>query len=191
MTTVIDGIDELILSTLSRNSKQDTKEIWAFLRDYGHSLTNDEIESRVRRLEEDHIITRYIISVDTDKINRLATRVLLLRFRTSQHLPSRLEGLKKYFTDAPFVLFFGRTRGGYDWTSVQSFLTQEMADQESDIFRSLFGDIIQSYDVYDFISVGELSVHAFAYSIEEYEKFLKQWVPSSSERYDNNKALFS
>jgi Lrp/AsnC family leucine-responsive transcriptional regulator len=66
-----------------------------------------------------------------------------------------------------------------------------MADQESDIFRSLFGDIIQSYDVYDFISVGELSVHAFAYSIEEYEKFLKQWIPSSSERYDNNKAQFS
>lgn len=191
MTTVIDGIDELILSTLSRNSKQDTKEILAFLRDYGHSLTNDEIESRVRKLEEDHIITRYIISVDTDKINRLATRVLLLRFRTSQHLPSRLEGLKKYFADAPFVLFFGRTRGGYDWTSVQSFLTQEMADQESDIFRSLFGDIIQSYDVYDFISVGELSVHAFVHSIEEYEKFLKQWVPSSSERYDNNKARFS
>jgi len=188
---VIDGIDELILSTLSRNSKQDTKEIWDFLMDYDYNLTDEEIESRIGKLEKDGVITGYTISIDIQKINRRTTRVLLLRFRTSQHLPSRLEGLKKYFNDAPFVLFFGRTRGSYDWTSVQSFLTQEMADQESDIFRSLFGDIIQSYDVYDFISMGELSVHAFAHSIEEYEKFLKQWVPSSSERYDNNKAQFS
>jgi Lrp/AsnC family leucine-responsive transcriptional regulator len=86
--------------------------------------------------------------------------------------------LKKYFDDAPFVLFSGRTRGGYDWISVQSFLTEEIADEESDIFRNLFGDIIQSYEVYNF-NPTKGSLHALTYTNQEYNKFLNEWVPSS------------
>jgi Lrp/AsnC family leucine-responsive transcriptional regulator len=175
---MVDTIDEVILSTLSVNSKQDTKEIWDFLMDYDYNLTDEEIESRIGKLEKNGVITGYTISIDMQKINRRTTRVLLLRFRTSQHLSSRLEGLKKYFDDAPFVLFSGRTRGGYDWISVQSFLTEEIADEESDIFRNLFGDIIQSYEVYNF-NPTKGSLHALTYTNQEYNKFLNEWVPSS------------
>jgi DNA-binding Lrp family transcriptional regulator len=85
---MLDNIDELILSTLSMNSKQDSKEIWDFLRGYGHNLTEEEIESRIARLEEDGVITGYTISVDTAKIRRWVIRVVLVTFRTSQHLLS-------------------------------------------------------------------------------------------------------
>ena len=65
--------------------------------------------------------------------------------------PSRTtRGSKKYLTEAPFVLYCGRTRGGYDWITIQCFLNEDVADEESDIYRNLFGDIIQSYEVYDF-----------------------------------------
>ena len=177
---MVDGIDELILSTLSTNSRQATQELLDFLRGYGYNLTDEEIKLRISKLEEDHIITGYTISVDTEKINRRPARILFLTFRTSQHLSSRLTGLKKYFTDAPFALFSGRTRGGYDWLSVQSFLTQEMADEESDIFRNLFGDIIQSYEVYDFTPLKGSSIHALIHTSQEYKKFLNQWSPPSS-----------
>jgi DNA-binding Lrp family transcriptional regulator len=176
---MVDTIDEVILSTLSVNSKQDTKEIWDFLMDYDYNLTDEEIESRIGKLEKNGVITGYTISIDMQKINRRTTRVLLLRFRTSQHLSSRLEGLKKYFDDAPFVLFSGRTRGGYDWISIQSFLTEEIADGESDIFRNLFGDIIQSYEVYNFNPTKRSSLHALTHTNQEYNKFLNEWVPSS------------
>src|ERR671924_720340 len=172
-----DNIDELILSTLSKDSKQDTKEIWDFLMGFGLSLTEEEIESRITRLEEEGVITGYTISVNTSKIRRRVIRVVLVTFRTSQHLPRRLEGLKKYLADAPFVLFSGRTRGGYDWICVQSFPTEEMADEESDIYRNLFGDIIQSYEVYDFLPLKDPSFHSFVYTGKEYKKFLDECIP--------------
>jgi Lrp/AsnC family leucine-responsive transcriptional regulator len=172
-----DNIDELILSTLSKDSKQDTKEIWDFLMGFGHNLTEEEIESRITRLEEERVITGYTVSVDTRKIRRRVIRVVLVTFRTSQHLPKRLEGLKKYLADAPFVLFSGRTRGGYDWICVQAFPSEEMADEESDIYRNLFGDIIQSYEVYDFIPMKDPSFHSLAYTNKEYKKFLDEWIP--------------
>lgn len=172
-----DKIDELILSALSKNSKQDIREIWDFLRGFGFKLSEDEIESRIARLEEEGVITGYTISVNTRKIPKRVIRVVLVTFRTSQHLPKRIEGLKKYLADAPFVLFSGRTRGGYDWICVQSFPSEEMADEESDIYRNLFGDIIQSYEVYDFIPLKDPSFHSLAYTDKEYKKFLDEWIP--------------
>jgi Lrp/AsnC family leucine-responsive transcriptional regulator len=47
---MLDNIDELILSALSKNSRQDSKEIWNFLRDYGYNSTEEEIKSRIVRL---------------------------------------------------------------------------------------------------------------------------------------------
>ncbi len=177
MLVVVDDIDELILSALSKNSKQDVKELWDFLRGYGYNLTEDEIESRIAKLEGDGVITGYTISVDMKKLRRRTMRVALVTFKTSQHLPKRIEGLKKYLADAPFVIFSGRTRGGYDWITVQVFLNEEMADEESDIYRNLFGDIIQSYEVYDFIPAKDPSFHALTHTPKEYKKFLDEWVP--------------
>ncbi|MFL6490446.1 MAG: histidine kinase [Nitrososphaera sp.] len=174
---MLDNIDELILSTLSKNSRQDSKEIWNFLIGCGYTLTEEEIGSRIARLEAEGIITGYTISVNSTKIKRRVVRVVLVTFRTSQHLPIRLEGLKKYSADAPFVLYSGRTRGGYDWISVQAFPSEEMADEESDIYRNLFGDIIQSYEVYDFIPTKDPSFHSLAYTRKDYKKFMDEWIP--------------
>ena len=174
---MIDDIDELILSTLGHNSRQDWREIWDFLRGYGYNITEEEIESRIAKLEQDGVITGYTINVDLKKIRRRTLRVVLVTFKTSQHLPKRLEGLKKYLQDAPFVIFSGRTRGGYDWITIHSFLSEEMADEESDIYRNLFGDIIQSYEVYDFIPMKNPSLDALTHTPKEYKRFLDEWLP--------------
>jgi DNA-binding Lrp family transcriptional regulator len=173
---ILDNIDELILSTLSKDSRQGSKEIWDFLRGYGYNIMEEEIESRIDRLEAEGIITGYTISVDTKKIKRRVVRVVLVTFRTSQHLSKRLEDLKKYLAEAPFVLYSGRTRGGYDWICIQAFPSEEMADEESDICRNLFGDIIQSYEVYDFIPTKDPSLHSLAYTHKDYKKFLDGWI---------------
>lgn len=174
---MVDAVDELILSALSQNSKQDTIEIWDLLRDRGYSLTEEEIESKITKLHDDGVIKNYTISVDTKKLRRRIMRIALVRFKVSQHLASRLEGLKKYLSDAPFVMFSGRTRGGYDWITCQAFLSEEMADEESDIFRNLFGDIIQTYEVYDFIPVKEASFHSLTHTNNEYREFIDKWIP--------------
>lgn len=174
---LIDTIDEVILSSLSKNAKNDTREILENLMDSGYNLTESEIESRITNLEDSGVITGYTISVDLKKIPRRTIRVSLVTFRTSQHLPKRLEGLKKYLADAPFVIFSGKTRGGYDWITIQSFFNEEMADDESDIYRNLFGDIIQSYEIYDFVPMKEPSHQALTHTKREYKKFLDEWIP--------------
>ncbi|KAF6243281.1 histidine kinase [Nitrosopumilus sp. b1] len=174
---MVDKIDELILSALSQNSKQSIFEIWDVIKGNGYDLTEEEIESRISKLEEDRVIKGYTITIDTKKIHRRVIRVDLVTFRTSQALPKRLDGLKKYLRDAPFVVFSGKTRGGYDWITVKSFLSEEMADEENDIYRNLFGDIIQTYEVYDFVPQKEASMYALAYTESEYKKFLKEWSP--------------
>ena len=177
IVSMVDNADELILSALSKNSRQDIKEIRDFLRDQGYELREEEIKSKITKLEEDYVITGYTVSVDTKKLKRRTIRVGLVTFKMSQHLPSRLEGLKKYLVDAPFVLFSGRTRGGYDWICVQSFLNEEMADEESDIFRNLFGDIIQSYEVYDFMPMKDPAFHVLTHTHGEYREFVNEWTP--------------
>ncbi|HEX5905346.1 MAG TPA: histidine kinase [Candidatus Nitrosocosmicus sp.] len=174
---MIDSIDELILSALSKDSKQDLNEIRDFLRNYGHDLSLEEIDARIKALEDEKIILRYTISIDTKKVRHKIIRVVLVIFRPSQHLRSRVDGLKKYLEDAPFVLFSGRTRGGYDWITIQVFASPEIADEESDIYRNLFGDIIQTYEVYDFSPLKEPTPNAFTYTEKEYKKFLNEWMP--------------
>lgn len=173
-----DRIDELIISALSQDARRGTADIWDYLRGFGHSVPEEEIEARRRALEEDGVI-RYTVSVDAKKLpaGRRVVRVDLVTFRTSQALPRRLEGLKKYLADAPFVVYSGRTRGGYDWITVKSFLSSEMADEENDIYRNLFGDILQVYEVYDFVPQTPVSPYALAYTEAEYKAFLKEWVP--------------
>ena len=172
---MLDAIDELILSALSKNSKQDLQEMGDYIKDYGYNLTIDEIRSRIKTLEDEKVISGYNISVNIKKVKHKIIRVELVTFRSSQHLSSRLEGLKKYLEDAPFVLFSGRTRGGYDWITIQVFPSIEIADEESDIYRNLFGDIIQTYGVYDFSPTKELGYNAFTYTDREYKKFLGEW----------------
>jgi len=174
---MIDRVDELIISTLSQNSKQESFEIWDFLKGFNYNLTEEEIESRISKLEEEGVIKGYSITIDVKKIPHRVIRVDLVTFRTSQALPKRQEGLKKYLKDAPFVLFSGRTRGGYDWITVKSFLSNEMADEENDIYRNLFGDIMQTYEVYDFVPQTEASMYALTYTENEYKRFLKEWAP--------------
>ena len=41
-----DEIDELLISALSKDSRQDSAELWDFLRGFGHNITQEEIESR-------------------------------------------------------------------------------------------------------------------------------------------------
>ncbi len=172
-----DRIDGLIISALSQNAKQNTFELWDFLKAQGYNMSEEEIESRIRTLEDSGIIKNYTISVDSRKLPGRVIRVDLVTFRTSQALPKRIEGLKKYLNDAPFVVFSGKTRGNRDWITVKSFLTADMADEENDIYRNLFGDILQTYEVYDFVPQADASLHALAYTESEYKKFLKEWVP--------------
>ena len=170
-------IDELIISALSKDSRQDSAEIWDFLRGFGHDVAPEEIESRISKLSQEGVITGYSITIDPKKLPKRIIRTTLITFKVSQSLRKRTESLKKYLKDAPFVIFSGSTKGGLDWITIRSFPSVEIADEVTDIFRNLLGDIIQTYQVYDFAPTKEVSLHALSYTEKEHKEFLKEWMP--------------
>jgi Lrp/AsnC family leucine-responsive transcriptional regulator len=172
---LLDTIDELILSALCKNAKQDLNEMRNYLNDYGYNLNLDEIDTRIKTLENEKVISRYTISVDTNKVTHRLMRIILLTFRSSQHLATRIKVLKRFLEDAPFVFSSGRIRGRYDWIIIQLATSTEIADEESDIYRNLFGDIIQAFEVYDFYPIKEPNSNAFTYTNKEYTKFIGEW----------------
>lgn len=174
---MVDAVDRLILSALSQDARQSSFELWDYLRGHGRNISSEEIESRIKTLEENGTIKGYTISVDSRKIPGRVIHIDLVQFRSSQALPKRLKGFKKYHSQAPFVVFSGKTLGGYDWITVKSFLNKEMAYEEHDIYRNLFGDILQIYEVYDFVPQTEASLYALTYTETEYKKFMHEWMP--------------
>jgi len=87
---MIDVIDELILSALSKNCKQDVVELWDYLRDHGFNLTEDEIESRITKLEEEKVISHYTISLGA-KLRGELLGSLLLDSRFHNTFPNALK----------------------------------------------------------------------------------------------------
>ncbi len=173
---MLDAIDELILSALSKNAKQDLNEMRDYLNDYGYNLNLGEIDTRVKTLEDEKVISRYTINIDTSRVKHKLMRVVLVTFRSSQHLTTRIKVLKKFSDEAPFVLFSGRTRGGYDWIAILLSSSTENADEESDIYRNLFGDIIQNFEIYDLYPINGSNSNAFTYTSKEYTKVLGEWL---------------
>ncbi len=172
---MLDAIDEIILSALCKNAKQDINEIKDYLKDHGYNLNPDEIDTRIRTLENEKVISAYTICIDTNKVRHKVIRVALVTFRSSQHLTTRVRALKKFSDDAPFVLFSGRTSGRYDWITVLLSSSIENANEESDVYRNLFGDIIQVFEVYDLYPTKGSNSNAFAYTSKEYTRFLGEW----------------
>ncbi|HZH39239.1 MAG TPA: hypothetical protein VEX17_04175, partial [Bacillales bacterium] len=142
----------------------------------GHNLSLGEIDTRIKALEDEKVISGYTISIDTNRVKHKVMRIVLVTFRSSQHLTSRMKVLKKFSDDAPFVLFSGRTRGGYDWITILLSTPTENADEESDVYRNLFGDIIQNFETYDFYPTNGSNPNAFTYTSKEYTKFLGEWL---------------
>ena len=64
-----------------------------------------------------------------------------------------------------------------------------MADEESDNFGNLFGDIIQSYEVYDFMPMKDPAFHVLTHTHGEYGNLSTNGLRHSWE--DNNRKTFS
>ena len=84
-----------------------------------------------------------------------------------------------------FAAFAARTRGEYDWVNNKIFPNTKIANQESDTYRTAFGDIIEKYEAFDLTVVRPPAfIQATNYSIKEFYEFCKKWfriLPSISE----------
>ena len=167
---VIDAIDRQILNLLISNARDSARTIVKKLSDVGINMSERGVGKRIARLERLGIIHGYTATVDLNQVNMPILRLVTVKFTSPKDFVTRVEQMKKYLINAPYCDFSARTNGNIDWIELKFFNTHEQAQQEEDLYRAWFGDIIEDYRSYD------LDIHKMGWQLfdeDEFNRFIQ------------------
>ena len=145
----MDKTDSAILKVLSQNSLMPASELAKTLKKDKILLTERGIRKRIVSLQKDGVIKKNTVLIDDEFAGRNVKRLILVKFSNVKNFSQRLDEYKKYVSSSPYCTFAVRIRGDFDWLHYKCFPTKDLADREDDIFRSIFGDLMQEYRSYD------------------------------------------
>lgn len=166
----IDSVDRQILNLLISNARESTRTIVKKLADLGTEMSERGVGKRITRLEKLGIIRGYTAMVDLSQVNMSILRLITVKFTSPKDFLARLDEMKQYLTNAPFCDFSARTNGNIDWIELKFFNNHEQAQQEEDLYRAWFGDIMEDYRSYD------LDIHKMGWQLfdeEDFNRFIK------------------
>jgi DNA-binding Lrp family transcriptional regulator len=123
------------------------------------------VGKRIARLEKLGIIHGYTTMVDLNQVNMPILRLITVKFTSPKDFVTRLEEMKQYLTNAPYCDFSARTNGNIDWIELKFFNNHEQAQQEEDLYRAWFGDIMEDYRSYD------LDIHKMGWQLFDEDDF--------------------
>lgn len=162
---MVDELDKKILNMLIANGRESSREITKRLAEQGIKISERGLGKRIARLERQKIITGYTAVVDMQKVNMKVARLVTVKLSSPKDFVERLADMKEYLADAPFCDFSARSNGSFDWIELKFFNSVEQANQEADLYRTWFGDIIEDYQSYD------LDVYKFGWQLFEEKDF--------------------
>ena len=146
---MIDEIDRVILSDLSKNARIPVAEITDHLRQMEHKITERAIRYRLKRLESSNTILGYSPIFNPSIISDKISRTILLKFRITRNISDLVEKLTKYIDNSDFCLFSARMSGDFDFICHFVFDSIEQYELESDNFISRFTELVSEYRTYD------------------------------------------
>jgi DNA-binding Lrp family transcriptional regulator len=171
----IDAIDRQILNLLIANARDSTRTIVKKLKGMGTEMSERGIGKRIARLEKLGIIHGYTTTVDLNQVNMSILRLITVKFTSPKDFVTRLDEMKQYLTSAPYCDFSARTNGSIDWIELKFFNTHEQAQQEEDLYRAWFGDIMEDYRSYD------LDIHKMGWQLFDEDDF-KRFIQSTCKK---------
>ena len=170
-------ISGIIISCLIKNARISSQQICTELKSRGITRSARAVLERIRNLEEEGRIGGYTLKPSSKNFENVVVRLILISFKTSPIFNERVAMFTSYLQTAPFVAFAARTRGDYDWINVKIFPNTKVANQESDSYRTMFGDIIDKYTAFDLSIVRPPAfVQATNYPIEDFYNFIQNWI---------------
>ena len=146
---MIDEIDKVILSDLSKNARIPVAEIVGHLRQMEHKITERAIRYRLKRLESSNTILGYSPIFNPSIISDKISRTILLKFRITRNVSDLVEKLTKYIDNSDFCLFSARMSGDFDFICHFVFDSIEQYELESDNFINRFTELVSEYRTYD------------------------------------------
>lgn len=161
----IDAIDRQILNLLIANARDSTRTIVKKLKGMGTEMSERGVGKRIARLEKLEIIHGYTTMVDLKQVNMPILRLITVKFSSPKDFVTRLDEMKQYLSNAPYCDFSARTNGSIDWIELKFFNNHEQAQQEEDLYRAWFGDIMEDYRSYD------LDIHKMGWQLFDEEDF--------------------
>lgn len=167
---MIDELDKKILNLLIANGRQSSREITKKLSLEGIKISERGLGKRIARLEHNKIITGYTAIVDMKRVNMGVARLVTVKLSSPTDFVQRLADMKEYLAGAPFCDFSARSNGSFDWIELKFFNNVEQANEEADLYRTWFGDIIEDYQSYD------LDVYKFGWQLfeeKDFDSFMK------------------
>jgi DNA-binding Lrp family transcriptional regulator len=166
----IDAIDRQILNLLIANARDSTRTIVKKLKGMGTEMSERGIGKRIARLEKLGIIHGYTTTVDLNQVNMSILRLITVKFTSPKDFVTRLDEMKQYLTNAPYCDFSARTNGSIDWIELKFFNNHQQAQQEEDLYRAWFGDIMEDYRSYD------LDIHKMGWQLfdeDDFKRFIQ------------------
>jgi DNA-binding Lrp family transcriptional regulator len=180
-------INKIILSCLIENARMSSKEIHKRLKSHGINRTPRAILERINRLEKEGKIAGYTLKTQPKNFEGFVIRMILISFKTSPIFNKRVTMFTSYLQNAPFAAFAGRTRGEYDWINIKIFPNTKIANQESDTYRTVFGDIIDKYTAFDVTVVKPPQfIRATNYPTKDFYKFCQEWTSKHTTSFKEN-----
>ena len=182
---MIDDLDKKILNMLIANGRQSSREITKKLAEEGIKISERGLGKRIARLERKKIITGYTAIVDMKRVNMGIPRLVTVKLSSPKDFVKRLSEMKTYLADAPFCDFSARSNGSFDWIELKFFNNVEQANEEADLYRTWFGDIIEDYQSYD------LDVYKFGWQLfeeKDFHAFMQLMHKKSENILSNNKS---
>jgi DNA-binding Lrp family transcriptional regulator len=171
----IDSIDRQILNLLIANARDSTRTIVKKLEGMGTEMSERGVGKRIARLEKLEIIHGYTTMVDLKQVNMPILRLITVKFSSPKDFVTRLDEMKQYLSNAPYCDFSARTNGSIDWIELKFFNNHEQAQQEEDLYRAWFGDIMEDYRSYD------LDIHKMGWQLFDEEDF-KRFIQSTCKK---------
>lgn len=152
-----------------------SKEISKNLKLQGIDRTPRAVLERINKLEKEGKIAGYTLKTEPRNFEGAVIRLILISFKTSPAFSERAAMFTSYLQNAPFAAFAARVRGEYDWINIKIFPNTKIANQESDTYRTIFGDIIEKYTAFDLTVVkAPRFIQATNYSVQEFYDFCQK-----------------
>ena len=145
---IIDEIDKVILSSLSKNARIPAVDIANNLKNIGYKITERAIRYRLRRLEENNIVLGYSAIFNPSLTSEKISRTIMLKFRFTKNSHILIDRLNKYVEEA-FCVYSSRLNGDLDWVSHFIFDSIEQYELENDNFMHRFAELIADYRSYE------------------------------------------
>jgi len=145
----MDGTDLAILNLLSENARYSATEISKKLQKQKIKMSERGVRKRIKSLQKHDFIKGFTIVLNDEASGKLVRRLVLVKFRNVKNFRERVQDYQNYISESPYCIFAIKLRSDFDWLHLKCFPTTTLADEEDEIFRAHFGDIMAEYRSYD------------------------------------------